>query len=166
MKPIPTISDIYTRLEGNLRNNLQLNDDDLRKVLDAVCTVLSGEIKLIYLFLADMQNNIYPDTADSVVDGGELERLGNIYLKRQPRPATDGYYRVQVFGNAGSTIRPQLTFKSNDDSLNPGMLFITDTEYELTGNNDFIEIRSIEPGLISALALVILFKLIIVRGLN
>ena len=152
MKPIPTIEQLYSRIESNFRNRLNLTDDDLRKVLDAFSATISGELKLIYLFLSDIQNNLYPDTADTAENGGELNRMGNIYLNRQPRPATDGYYMLKVNGIAGSQIRAGLTFKSNDDSLNPGKLFITDPAYELTGNNDIIEIRSLESGLSSALA--------------
>ena len=151
MKPIPTIAEIYSNLEADLKTRLNLTDSELKSVLDAFCSVVAAQLKLIYLYQADLQNNIFPDTADTIENGGELNRLGNIYLNRQPKPATDGYYIVKVTGQAGSLIRTGLTFKSNDDSLSPGYLFISDASYSLTGANDSFEIRSLESGLNSSL---------------
>jgi uncharacterized phage protein gp47/JayE len=68
-------------------------------LVDAFCSVIAGQLKLLYLYQADLQNNIFPDTADSIENGGELNRLGNIYLNRQPKPATDGYYSILLTGN-------------------------------------------------------------------
>ncbi len=152
MRPIPTIQQINEQIQNDLRQRLSLSDDDMRKVFSAVSAVLSGQIKLVYLYLADIQRNLFPDSADAVEDGGELERLGMIYLNRNRRPATDGYYKVRLNGVAGSTTRVGLTFKSNDDALNAGKLFIADASYELTGLNDELQIRSLESGLSAALA--------------
>ena len=54
-------------------------------------------------------------------------------------------------GEANSQLRNSLTFKSNDDSKNPGKLFILENDYYLNGLNDFIEIRSLESGINSML---------------
>lgn len=151
MKPIPTISELYEALANDLRNRLNLTDDDLRKVVDAFASVEAAQLKLLYLYLVDVQNNLFPDTADTAENGGQLERLGLINLNRQPNPATSGVYTMQVFGEVGSVIRSGLTFKSNDDSKSPGLLFVTDDEYILTGANDFIEIRALTPGVDAAL---------------
>ena len=145
MASIRTISEIYENLSNDLRNKLNLADDDLKKVLDAVALSLAGEFKLTYLFLADIQNNLFPDTADTSENGGTLERLGSIYLNRNLKPATSGTFEVLVVGEVGSTLRSGLTFKSNDNSLNPGNLYVLDQEVILAGN-DTIEIRSLEGG--------------------
>lgn len=152
MKPIPTIQELYTNLESDLKSKLNLPDTELRLVLDALCSVLAAQLKLIYLYQIDVQNNLFPDTADTSENGGELNRLGMIYLNRQPKPATDGKYIIKLTGLANSQIRAGLTFKSNEDALNSGKLFITDPSYDLIGFNDFIEIRSLEAGLQSSLA--------------
>lgn len=152
MKPIPTIEQLYTDISYDLKNRLNLPDEDLKLVLDAVSSVLAAQIKLLYLYLGDVQNNIFPDTADSAENGGELNRMGNIYLNRQPRPATDGRYIIKLEGLANSETRAGLTFKSNDDALNPGKLFICDSSYVLQGFDDYIEIRSLEAGLGSSLS--------------
>lgn len=145
MAEIRSISEIYENLSNDLRNKLSLSDDNLKKVLDAVALSLAGEFKLTYLFLADIQNNLFPDTADTSENGGTLERQGNIYLNRNINPATSGTFDVSVTGEPGSVLRSGLTFKSNDNSLNPGNLYILDQEIVLVGN-DIVEIRSLDGG--------------------
>lgn len=146
MALIPTISQIYDNLSNDLKNKLNLSDNDLKKVLDAVALSLTGQLKLTYLFLADIQNNIFPDTADSAVNGGTLDRQGLIYLNRIRRPATSGVFNVSVIAEAGSVLRAGITFKSNDDSSNPGNLYVLDEEQVLTGVDDIVQIRSISGG--------------------
>lgn len=142
-----TIAEIKEQLSNDLRNRLGISDDRLKKVLDAMSSVLAAQIKLTYLAINDAQRNLYPDTADTAENGGSLNRLGRIYLNRDIRPATASVYDVEVTGEAGSTLRGGLTFKSNDDALNPGKLFVLDSEYTLSGSNDIIEIRSLGGGL-------------------
>ena len=146
MNPIPTIQELNASIAQDLKSRLNLSDDQLRKVTEAFSAVTAAQFKLAYLYLADIQDNIFPDTADLAENGGELERLGQIYLNRNPNPATAGVFKITLSGIAGSVIRSGLTFKSNDDSKNPGQLFITDGEYILTGANDIIEIRSLKGG--------------------
>jgi len=146
MKPIPSLTELYTDLESDLKNKLNLSEGDLRFVVDAMASVLSAQFKLVYLYLNDIQNNQFPDTADTAENGGELNRIGQIQLNRQPYPATDGTYTASVVGTAGSVIRAGLTFKSNDDSKSPGNLYITDQEYILIGAGDVITIRSLNAG--------------------
>lgn len=146
MKPIPSIQELHANIAQDLKSRLKLSDDQLRKVVEAFASVTAGQFKLLYLYLADIQNNIFPDTADLSENGGELERLGQIYLNRDPNPATAGVFKIALSGVKDSVIRSGITFKSNDDSKNPGQLFITDAEYILTGANDVIEIRSLKGG--------------------
>lgn len=142
-----TIAEIKEQLSNDLRNRLGISDDKLKKVLDAMASVLAAQIKLTYLAINDAQRNLYPDTADTAENGGSLDRLGRIYLNRDIRPATASVYNIEVTGEAGSTLRAGLTFKSNDDALNAGKLFVLDSEYTLNGTNDTVEIRSLGGGL-------------------
>src|SRR6478736_80760 len=146
MKPIPTIKEINTNISNDLRSKLNLTIDYLKKVYDALALVLSAQIHLLYLYLSDIQDNIFPDKATTADQGGTLERQGIIYMKRKPFPDSVGSFKVAVTGIAGSILRVNLTFKSNDDSLNPGQVYILDAEYTLTGVDDEIEIRSIGAG--------------------
>jgi len=146
MREIPSLVDIKSTIANDLKTKLNLTDSNLKYVLDAMDSVLAAQFKLVYLYLSDVQNNIFPDTADIEANGGTLERLGRIYLNRNPRPATNGIFKVSVTGTAGGFLRSGLTFKSNENSKNPGQMFVLDADYTMTGTNDEIEIRSLGAG--------------------
>lgn len=146
MKPIPSIIELQQNIVEDLKSKLNLSDDDLKKTLNAISLVLSGQMKILYLFLADIQNNIFPDTADSVDQGGTLERIGQIYLNRPPFPDAIGVFNISVNGIIGSVLRESLTFKSNEDALNPGQLFVLDSEHIMVSTTDVIEVRSLGAG--------------------
>lgn len=146
MKNIPSIIELNSDISADLRSKLGLTDDDLKKVVNVLPLVLSAQLKLLYLFLGDIQDNVFPDKASSELYGGTLERLGRIYLNRNPFPDSIGVFNLSVTGVAGSTLRSDLTFKSNDDALNAGQVYVLDTEYTLTGTDDVIEVRSIGAG--------------------
>lgn len=146
MKTIPSIIELNEDIANDLRSKLGLTDDDLKKVASALPLVLSGQFKLAYLFLGDIQDNVFPDKASTELNGGTLERQGQIYLNRNPFPDSIGVFNLSVTGVAGSILRSDLTFKSNDDSLSPGQVYVLDTEYTLTGTGDIIEVRSLGAG--------------------
>lgn len=141
-----TINQLYNNISSDLRNRLNLSDDNLKTVLDALALSLAGQFKLSYLALEDNKNEQFPDTATLVANGGALERQGYIYLNRNIRPATSAVMQLSVNGVNGSVLRSGLTFKSNEDSLNPDKVYVLDAEYILTGSNDIIEVRSLQGG--------------------
>jgi len=153
MKAIKSISEINEDISNDLRIKLGLSDDELKKVVSALPLVFAAQFKLGYLYLSDIQDNIFPDTATSENQGGTLERQGRIYLNRNPFPDSIGVFKFSITGVAGSVLRSNLTFKSNEDALNPGQVYILDTQYELTGLNDIIEVRSIGAGVVYNLSL-------------
>lgn len=146
MNPIPTIVELNEALAADLRSKLNLSDEDLKKVLNAFNAVLSAQFKLLNLYLSDIQNNVFPDTADLAVFGGTLERHGQIHLNRNPNPATVGVYELEVTGEVGSVLRSGLTFKSNEDALNAGQLFVLDAEYTIVAGTNIIEVRALGSG--------------------
>lgn len=117
-----------------------------KSALRATGNALGGKLKLLYLTLANAQKNMLPDIADSVQVGGTLERWGFIKLGRYPFQATSGQYVLLVTGNPGTTINGQTTFLSDDNSLNPGQLYILDSPYTLTTSQDYITVRALTPG--------------------
>lgn len=152
MIKIPTIQELATRVEDQLRAKLQLPETELKEVLSVVSAVIAAELKLEYLYISDVQRNLFPDTADLAEDGGELNRLGLIYLNRQPLPATDGKYIIVGTGTPGAVLRANLTFKSDDVSRSPGKVFVLDNQYTVPfGGVISIEVRSLESGLQSQL---------------
>lgn len=151
MKRIPTIKELFQTIEADFKSKLNIDDVQSKMVINALGSVLSAQFKMVYLYISDVQDNLFPDTADTVENGGQLNRMGNIYLNRQPKPATNGKYILKITGVADSKLRNNITLKSNDDSKNPGKLFILESDYFLSGVNDTIEVRSLESGGLSSL---------------
>lgn len=145
MSNIPTLAELSEAVYNDLKGQLNLSDTE-RKVARAFANTLAGQLRLLYIRQADAKNNLYPDTADLAENGGELERLGAIHLGRDINPATAGVFEIAVTGEENAVLRSGLTFKSNDDAENPGKLYIIDAEYILTGENDLVDIRSLEGG--------------------
>lgn len=146
MQNIPTIFQLNESIEGDLRSKLNLSEAEFKTVFAAITAVFSAQFKLVNLYLSDIQNNIFPDTADLISNGGTLERLGQIYLGRNPNPATIGVFEIELTGTDGSVLREGITFKSNEDSKSPGKLFVLDSEYILTSGVDVVEIRALGGG--------------------
>lgn len=150
---IPTISDLYNGILADLEAEFQINIPLVGKnFLRAVAAVQAAKLKLAYLYIAKVQKNIFIDTADPESMGGTLERFGRVKLGRNPFPATAGEYTVQVVGDLGAIIPASTTFKSDDDSLNPGKLYILDLPFTLDGV-DIITLRALEAGLDSQLSI-------------
>lgn len=143
MKQTPTIPQIFERFSSALKAELNIpENEDLKTHFSAVGSVISSELKLLYLFAEDIQRNLYPQTADPQSQGGMLEDLGMLYLGRLPRPATATTMYLRVNGSVGSVLRANLTFKNEQSNI----VFILDTQYVLNGTNDIIQVRSIETG--------------------
>lgn len=146
MKVIPTIKEITSNITSDIISRLNLSNDYLKKTYGALALVLSAEFHLVYLYLSDIQDNVFPDKATTADQGGTLERQGLIYLNRNQFPDSVGKFKLSVNGVAGSVLRVNLTFKSNEGSLNPGNVYILDSEYVLTGTADFISVMSVGSG--------------------
>lgn len=150
---IPTISELYNSILSSLEAEFNITIPFFGKnFLRALAAVQAAKLKLAYLRLAKVQKNVFVDTADPAAIGGTLERFGEVKLGRPPFTATAGEYTVQVIGDLGATIPAQTQFKSDDDSQNPGKLFILDNAFILDGV-DIITLRSLESGLDSQLAI-------------
>lgn len=151
MITIPTLSELFEDILDDLEAAFSITIARFGKVfLIAQAAVQAAKLKLYYLTIGKLQKNIFIDTADPEASGGTLERFGRIKLGRNPFPATAGQYVVTVTGTAGAIIEASTTFKSNDDTVNPGKLFILDNEYTLVGS-DSITLRALEAGVDSKL---------------
>jgi uncharacterized phage protein gp47/JayE len=153
MTTIPTISQLYTQIVADLETAMDGQTIPIfgKTFLRAAAGVHAAKLKLFYLGLAFLQKNLFIDSADPESKGGTLERFGRIKLGRNPFPARAGQYTVTVTGTVGAIIPESTTFKSNDDSLNPGKLFVLDVAYTLLSTSDSITIRALEAGLNSKL---------------
>lgn len=147
MIAIPTLQQLYTGILTDLETQYGANISLIGKsVLRAIAAVQAAKLKLFYLVIGNLQKNIFVDTADSESIGGTLERFGRVKLGRNPFLAVAGQYIIEVTGTAGGVITAGTTFKSDDASLNPGMLYILDNEYVLASTTDSITVRSLTAG--------------------
>lgn len=148
MITIPTISTLYTQIKTDLEGKFGETIPVFGKIfLNALAGVQAAKLKIYYLAIAALQRNIFPDTADPESIGGTLERFGRVKLGRNPFAATAGQYTIQVTGTIGAIIEAGTTFISDDESTNPGKLFILDSEVELTNTVQNILVRALEAGL-------------------
>jgi hypothetical protein len=152
MTTIPTLKELYDGIIADLQTEYGTSIPFFGKIfLRALAMVQAGKLKLFYLVLGKLQKNIFIDTAESENSGGTLERFGRIKLGRNPYAAVAGQYQLTVTGSIGATIPASTTFKSNDDSLSPGKLFILDVAYVLVALSDTITVRALEAGVSSKL---------------
>jgi uncharacterized phage protein gp47/JayE len=152
MITIPTTAELYEDILADLEAEYGESIPAFGKVfLRAVAGVQAAKLKLYYLAIANIQKNIFVDTADSEASGGTLERFGRIKLGRNPFPATAAQYEIEVTGTIGAVIDSLTTFKSDDDSTNPGKLYILDTTFTLASSPDTLVVRALEAGLDSQL---------------
>ena len=153
---IPTTKEIYDGILADLEAEFTITIPLIGpSFLRALAAVLAGVIKLNYLAIASVQKNIFIDTADPESQGGTLQRFGFVKLGRYPFTATQGQYTIQLTtlaGALGTIIPANTTFKSDDDSLNPGIQFILDNVFTINGV-DIITVRCLTPGLEGQLSL-------------
>jgi len=154
MASIPTLAQLYASIISNIESELGIQVPATGRVfLRAIAAVQAAKLKLFYLAQGALQKNIFIDTADSVANGGTLERFGLVKLNRLPFPPIAGIYELEVTGDIGAIIPAQTTFKSDDTSLNAGFLFIVDTPYTLVATTDTVTVRALTAGMDSLLVL-------------
>lgn len=152
MITIPTLKELRDGILADIQAEYGTSIPSFGKnYLRAMADVQAAKLKLFYLAIGKLQKNIFSDTADAESSGGTLERFGRIKLGRNPFPAVAGQYQVTVTGTVGATILASTTFKSNDDAVNPGKLFILDVDYVLALAVDTITVRALEAGIDSKL---------------
>lgn len=147
MKTIPTFEQLYQDVIADIEAEFPVTiPEDGKNFLRALAVVQASKLKMFYLGLGQLQKNIFIDSADPVAMGGTLERFGFVKTGRYPYPATAGVYTVTVTGTNGATIPAGTTFKSDDDTDNPGKLFRLDTAHVMSGTSDTITLRALEAG--------------------
>lgn len=147
MTSIPTLSQLYSDVLTDLQTELGVTvNPALRLVLRAIAGVQAARLKLLYLAVAFVQKNIFPDTADSEASGGTLERFGRAKIGRNPFPATQGEYQLKVNGTPGAVIPAGTTYRSDAGSLSPGQLYVVDAAYTLPIAIGSVPVRALTAG--------------------
>lgn len=152
MASIPTTSELYTGIKQSLEAELGVKISLFGKsFLNAIAMVQAAKLKLYWLAIGLVQKNIFVDTADSVANGGTLERFGLVKLNRLPFPPTQAVYNVDVTGVNGAVIPIGTIYLSDDSALSPQKKFILDIEHTMVGTTGTISIRALEAGIPSKL---------------
>lgn len=147
MTTIPTISELTAQIKADLEARFGDSIPSFGKnYLRAAIMNQAVRIRTLYLVLANVQKNIFVDTADPESNGGTLERFGRVKLGRDPFPAVASQYQCSVTANIGAVINSSQTFKSNDSALNPGVLFVLDNSVTIVSNPQNIVLRCLTPG--------------------
>lgn len=154
MVTIPTIQDLRNNLLNSLETEYNITiADPGYSFLEALAGVLAAQLYMNYLAVGDTQKNIWPDTADSVSNGGTLERFGFAILGRYPAPAVAGVYTATVTGTVGAVVPGSSVFKADDTSQSPGALYqIQGGNFTLATNPDDITVYGLAGGLTFGLA--------------
>jgi uncharacterized phage protein gp47/JayE len=152
MVTIPTIQQLYDDIIADIQTEFGITIPTTGpNYLRAHAAVLAAKLKLYYLGIAGLQKNMFADTADPEASGGTLERFGRAKIGRDPYPASQGVYDVNVSGTIGATIPAGSTFVSDDTSLHRGMLFVLDNAFVLTASPDTITLRALTAGTVAQL---------------
>ena len=153
MAYIPTISQLQAQIENNMRTQLGITQTWVGKVvLRCIAIVFASIFKLNYIFIAFVEKNIFPDTADSETVGGTLERFGRVKLNRDPYPAYAGVYVITITGTAPVTIPMGTQFKSAINATSPFQIFQTETDFTITSFPATITVAAQVAGTISQLS--------------
>lgn len=144
MITLPTIQELTDSIIASLESEFEATiNEEGKQVLRAFAAVQAGKLKQYYLSIALLQKNIFVDTCDLET----LLRFGIIKIGRLPFPAVAARYSVSVTGTIGGVIPADTVFKSDDNSLNPGNLYILDAAFTMTATTDFITLRALTLGL-------------------
>jgi uncharacterized phage protein gp47/JayE len=144
---VPTFQELYNSVLTDLRNKLQTTTIIGKIALNAFAAVQAAKLKIFYLTINNVEQNIFIDTADD----DTIIRYGLVKLGRLPNAATAGQYNLNVIGEIGAVIAPGTTFKSLDSSSNPGVIVQLDTAYTFTSTSGVILVRALELGAAFAL---------------
>lgn len=148
MVTIPKISDLFNNIKSSIETKLNVTIPSFGKnFLRAFAQVQAGELKLFYIAVANVQKNIFVDTADSEEFGGTLERFGRVKLKRNPFPAVAGKYTVTLTGSIGAVIPIGTLWKSDDTSASPDYLFTNDAQITFASTTQTTTLRCLTAGI-------------------
>ncbi len=147
MADIPTIQELKDQIENDIRTELSITNTWVGKVvLRVLATVWATKLKMFYLNVAELQKNLFADTANTEDNGGTLERFGRIKLNRNPFTATEGIYTLDVTGSTGGTITKGTVYKSKNTSQSPNKLFSVEADVTLSGATGQVQVRALEAG--------------------
>lgn len=132
----PTLAQLITRVEGDLKSGLGLVTILRRSFLGVIARVLAGLSHLLFGFLKYIEAQAFPDTAEAEF----LERWASIWGV-QRNLATFAQFTCDVTGTAGVIIPAGRVYRRSD-----GAEYTVDSEVTLTGSGDTIQLTAVAAG--------------------
>lgn len=120
----PTLQDLITRVEGDIKTGLGLVTILRRSFLGVVARVLAGLSHLLFGYLKFIEQQAFPDTATDEY----LERWAGIWGVTR-NAATFAQFTLQLVGTVGTVVPAGTIFRRAD-----GVEYSTDAEVTLTAN--------------------------------
>jgi len=143
MITLPTIQQLYDNAITELEAEFQATiTEDGKSELRAQASTIAALLKQFYLVIGQVQKNVFPDDSDEET----LLRVGQVILQRKPFTATAGVYKCEVTGTASQLVPANTVFRSDDDSLNPSILYKTIVDYTMPGTTGEIEVTCMVLG--------------------
>lgn len=147
MADIPTLAELQSQIENDIRTELGITKTWIGKVmLRVLALVQAAKLKIFYLHVAQVRKNIFVDTATDEFSGGTLQRFGRVKLGRDPYPDVAGEYVLNVTGTAGGVISKGQTFKSSLGSTSPDKMYEVLASVTLVTTTGLVSIKALEAG--------------------
>lgn len=146
---IPTYKEIYDSIVSDIEAEFQISLPGFGvNYFRAFAAVQAAKIWLLYSLAAKVHKNIFVDTAEPEAAGGTLERFGRVKLNRNPYPAQQAKYDIQLQGTANATIPAGTVWQSNDSATNPGINYVLDADFSLNNSGSGLaNVRALTAGL-------------------
>jgi hypothetical protein len=146
---IPKYKEIYESIVSDIEAEFQISLPGFGvNYFRAFAAVQAAKIWLLYSLAAKVHKNIFVDTAEPEAAGGTLERFGRVKLNRNPNPAQQALYDIEVQGNANATIPQGTVWQSDDSATNPGINYVLDAAFALNSSGQAtVTVRALTAGL-------------------
>jgi len=142
----PKLNDLQNSILSAFETRFGTINRGLKSTFRTISQVLAGELRLVYLYAARIQQNSFADLAESELNGGTLERFGRARLGRDPFPASQGVYLLDVTGTIGGVIREGVIFKASN-----GYNYSNESSFTFDSSVGLITVRALTPGLVAQL---------------
>lgn len=140
----PTIKELQQSITNALTSRLGISlSPNSSYVIRSIANAIAGVVKILYLAIAKVEQNIYIDTADA----DTLQRFGIVELGRGRFNATQGRYTATATGLDGAVIPAQSLFRGDDASASPGSLYTNEESVTISGTTQNFEVRAIVAGI-------------------
>jgi uncharacterized phage protein gp47/JayE len=124
----PTLPELISRIDGDIRNALAIVAIIRRSFLGAISRALAGASHLLLGYLDWISRQVFPDTAE----GDSLIRWARLF-GLELRPATFAELNIEILGTSGSVVPQGEIYQSST-----GLQYVLDAEVTIGGGGSAI----------------------------